>query len=164
MKEIIYLLLNTHHFVDFFCISPKSVIFWAKKLLICLLVSIQKLVYTLANSSLSFKISLQLFSISLPVHLTSYHDSRLHDTSYYTFIPYFFSYHSKYRIHFPALVFVHLFFFFTRTPTFQIFCHYTAATPLHHILISHSYKLPVHCFLPTASSIFSLSGQGGIGD
>lgn len=66
-------------------------------------------------------------------------------------------------MHFPALVFVHLF-FFTKPPTFQIFCHYTAATPLHHILISHSYKLPVHCFLPTASSISSLSGEGGVGN
>lgn len=141
MKEIIYLLLNTHHFVDFFCISPKSVIFWAKKLLICLLVSIQKLVYTLANSSLSFKISLQLFSISLPVHLTSYHDSRLHDTSYYTFIPYFFSYHSKYRIHFPALVFVHLFFFSQGLPLFR----FSAITLLPHPFITYSSHTPTSC-------------------
>lgn len=118
----------------------------------------------LANSSLSFKISLQLFSASLPVQLTSsYNDSRLHNTCYYTFTPYFYSYHSKYSMHFPALVFVHLF-FFTRTPTFQIFCHYTAATPLHHILISHSYKLPVLCFLPTSSSISPMSGEGGLGN
>lgn len=117
-----------------------------------------------ANSFLSFKISLQLFSVSLPVQFaSSYNESHLHNTSYYTFTPYFFSYHSKYSMHFPALVFVHLF-FFTRTPTFQIFCHYTAATPLHHILISHSYKLPVHFFLPTASSISPLSGEGGIGN
>lgn len=118
----------------------------------------------LANFSSSFKVSLQLFSLSLPVQLlSSYNDSCLHNTSYYTFTPYLFSYHSKLSIHFLALVFVHLF-LFTRTPTFQIFSLYTAGTPLHHILISHSYKLPVHFFLPAASSISPLSREGGIGN
>lgn len=118
----------------------------------------------LANFSSSFKISLQLSSLSLLVQLLSpYSDSCLHNTSYYTFTPYLFSYHSKLSIHFLALVFVHLF-LFTRTPTFQIFSHYAAGTPLHHIRISHSYKLPVHFFLPAASSISLLSGKGGIGN
>lgn len=96
----------------------------------------------LASSSLSFKISLQFFSVSLPVQLlSSYNDSRLHNTSYYTFTPYFFSATILNITCISLLQFLFTSFFSQGLPLFR----FSAITLLPHPFITYSSHTPTSC-------------------